>query len=308
MIHVVSESSLPVGEKLQIRKNVFVGRKKQLGKRICIVTGTHGDELEGQYVAWKMGEILRRHPDDFAGTVEIWPAMNPMGVSTIYRGLPDFDLDMNRIFPGNRFGSMYENIAADVVDDLTGADLVIDIHASNIFLREIPQVRINVMTSQALVPMARHLNMDLVWVHASATVLENTLAYALNMRRTPTLVVEMGVGMRITKEYGEQLVSGILATMQDLGMWYGPVAPVRPPIISNDGHVGFVNADESGFFMPAVKHGTNVLRGDRIGSVCDSLSGEVKEDLYSPVSGLLFTLREYPVVCPGSLIARVLEG
>ena len=28
-------------------------------KRICVVTGTHGDELEGQYVCYELNRILR---------------------------------------------------------------------------------------------------------------------------------------------------------------------------------------------------------------------------------------------------------
>ena len=43
------------------------------------------------------------------------------------------------------------------------------------------------------------MNVEFVWIHESATVLESTLAHTLNMRGTKTLVVEMGVGMRITK-------------------------------------------------------------------------------------------------------------
>ena len=37
----------------------------------------------------------------------------------------------------------------------------------------------------------------------------------------------------------------------------------------------------------------------------DPLTGETCETLKSPASGLLFTLREYPVVHEGSLIARI---
>lgn len=35
--------------------------------------------------------------------------------------------------------------------------------------------------------------------------------------------------------------------------------------------------------------------------------GVVKEELYSECDGILFTLREYPVVSEGSLIGRILE-
>lgn len=41
--------------------------------------------------------------------------------------------------------------------------------------------------------------------------------------------------------------------------------------------------------------------------IADPLTAEEKEVVTSPVDGLLFTLREYPVVYPGSLLARVLK-
>ena len=37
------------------------------------------------------------------------------------------------------------------------------------------------------------------------------------------------------------------------------------------------------------------------------LTGKVEQEVTSPMDGMVFTLREYPVVLEGSLIARVLE-
>ena len=210
MIETVVKAPLPVGEVLVIQKNRIAGADPK-SHRLAIVTGTHGDELEGQYVAWQLARVLEEKKDRLQGTVDIYPALNPLGISTIYRGLPGFDLDMNRIFPGSRNETMYEYIANGIIRDIKGADLCIDIHASNIFLREIPQVRINEKTATVLTPLAKLLNMDFIWIHSAATVLESTLAYSLNMLNTKTLVVEMGVGMRITQSYGDQLITGILS-------------------------------------------------------------------------------------------------
>lgn len=304
MTEEVVRLPLAVGEDLVIRKN----RLGSGGKRLCVVTGTHGDELEGQYVAWRLNRLLAGKPEHLHGTVDIYPAANPLGISTMTRGIPLCDLDMNRTFPGSENGSMSEYVAARLIADLKGADAVIDIHASNIFLREIPQVRINVNTTRRLVPLARKLNMDLIWVHAAATVLESTLAHSLNTLETPTLVVEMGVGMRLTRSYGEQLLRGILSLMSSLNMWTGPVGPVKEPIFSNDGHVEFINASRPGIFIPTVAHASHVEKGQEVGLVADPLTGDIAERLASPASGLLFTLREYPVVYEGSLLARILEG
>ena len=308
MIETVVSVGYPVDETLHIKKNRLIPEAGLSGgeKRISIVTGTHGDELEGQYVCYELQRRVREHPDCLKGIVDVYPALNPLGIDSITRGIPAFDLDMNRIFPGAENGSMPEYIAARIVDDLSGSDMVIDIHASNIFLKEIPQVRINTLSRDVLVPYAKKLNIDFIWVHAAATVLESTLAYSLNSIGTPTLVVEMGAGMRITKAYGNQLVDGIFALMKDIGIWTGDTITPKEPIISEDGEVSFINAGVSGVFVPAVEHWKDVKQGEHIGDILNPLTGEIAERILSPADGIVFTLREYPIVSEGSLIARIL--
>lgn len=308
MIKNVASVGLPVDEVLNIRKMRVTPEGKDSGKRICIVTGTHGDELEGQYVCYEVLRRIRERKELLTGTVDIYPAMNPLGIDSLTRGIPAFDLDMNRLFPGNRDGSMTEYVAAEICKDLDGADACLDIHASNIFLTEMPQARINVNTSETLVPMAKKLNLDFIWVHAASTVLESTLAHTMNSRGVPTIVVEMGVGMRITKEYGDRLTDGIFHLMHDMGIWQEDVPVSHKPVVSEDGKVSFLNAAHSGIFIKNAMHGDCVKTGDFIGSIVNPMTGEELDHVTSPVDGLLFTIREYPVVDEGSLIARILEG
>nr|WP_316611863.1 M14 family metallopeptidase [uncultured Ruminococcus sp.] len=308
MIETVASVGLPIDEKLMIQKNRLVPANGLSGneKRISIVTGTHGDELEGQYVCYELQRRIKENIECLTGIVDVYPAINPLGIDSITRGIPGFDLDMNRIFPGLENGSMPEYIASKIIDDLSGSAAVVDIHASNIFLEEIPQVRINELSRDTLVPLAKHLNVDYIWVHSSATVLESTLAYSLNVIGTPTLVVEMGVGMRITKKYGDQLTDGILALMKELGIWNGDVITPKEPIISEDGEVSFINAGKSGVFVPCVGHWKNVKKDGHIGDILNPLTGEINERILAPTDGIVFTLREYPIVNEGSLIARIL--
>ncbi|MCD8364474.1 MAG: M14 family metallopeptidase [Clostridiales bacterium] len=308
MVKNVASVGLPVDEVLNIRKMRVTPEGEDSGKRICIVTGTHGDELEGQYVCYEVLRRIRERKDLLTGTVDIYPAMNPLGIDSLTRGIPAFDLDMNRLFPGNRDGSMTEYVAAEICRDLDGADVCLDIHASNIFLTEMPQARINVNTSEKLVPMAKKLNLDFIWVHAASTVLESTLAHTMNSRGVPTIVVEMGVGMRITKEYGDRLTDGIFHLMYDMEIWQEDVPVSHEPVVSEDGKVSFLNAAHSGIFIKNAMHGDRVRTGDFIGSIVNPMTGEELDHVTSPTDGLLFTIREYPVVDEGSLIARILEG
>lgn len=305
MIETVASVGLAVHENLRIQK-----RRIQNGNsrtRLSLVTGTHGDELEGQYLAYMAGSFVDSHIEQLDGILDIYPALNPMGIDSITRGIPMFDLDMNRVFPGSRDGTMAEAVCAAIIDDISGSDVCIDVHSSNIFLKEIPQIRISVPTAETLVPYAKLMNVDFVWIHDAATVLESTLAHTLNTRGTKTLVVEMGVGMRITKEYCEQLFDGVLNLMKHLGMWKGETSPVREPVISEGREVGFVNSDAAGIFVPCADFGDNVKRGDHIGDVLDPLTGTVVEKVAAVCDGMIFTLREYPVVYGGSLLARILQ-
>lgn len=309
MIKEVARVELPFDETLTIKKHRMQPENLTgVKKRISIVTGIHGDELEGQYVCYELTRRIREEREMLSGIIDIYPAVNPLGVDSITRGIPMFDLDMNRIFPGNKEGAMAEYVAAKVIEDIMGSDICIDIHASNIYLKELMQVRISEMTARDLVPLARRLNIDYIWVHQAATVLESTLAHSLNSAGTKTLVVEMGVGMRITKDIGNQLVDGIFVLMKDLGIWQGEVIEPRQPIESEDGNVHFLNAAASGIFLPSIPHCKEVINGEQVGEVVDPLTGRVLQKVFSPCNGLVFTLREFPVVYEGSLLGRILAN
>lgn len=309
MIETVVSMELPVDENLRVRKNrIMPIHPTGKEKRIAIVTGIHGDELEGQFVCYELLRRLKAESGQLNGIVDIYPALNTLGIDSITRGIPMFDLDMNRTFPGNEKGAMMESFVYQIMEDLKGADLCVDIHASNIFLMELPQVRINERTADKLVPIAEQINVDFIWVHAASTVLESTLACSLNDAGTPTLVVEMGVGMRITKEYGYQLTDGILNVMRLMGMWNGDIKAVRKPVVSEDHAVGYLNAESAGIFVPSVEIGSRMHQGDVIGEILDPLTGHVQQTVTAPIDGLLFTRREYPVVYSGSLLGRILGG
>lgn len=309
MVKTVVSVGLPIDEKLMIQKNrlepeCVTGKEK----RITIVTGTHGDELDGQYVCYQLIKKINERKEKLKGIVDIYPALNPLGIDSVSRGIPMFELDMNRIFPGSRDAAMTENVAADIIEDIMGSDLCIDIHSSNVFLKEALQVRISNENEKNLLSYAKLLNTDLIWIHESVTVLEATLGHSLNSMRVPTLVVEMGVGMRITKEYGDHLIEGIFRLMIELGIWEDEPIRIGNPIISSQGEVKVIHAQHSGVFVKEIEHNECVLEGEIIGNIINGLTGEIEEIITAPSDGIVFTLREYPIVYTGSLIARIVGG
>jgi predicted deacylase len=205
---------LPYRDTLDLQRTVFDGGK---GPTVAVISGIHGDEIEGLYVCHRLAQWLTENGLFLNGRVELYPAANPMGLVTIQRAVPVYESDLNRNFPGHSDGLVPQRMANALFEATRKSALVVDIHASNIFLREIPQVRISETFSNRLIPIARGMNLDLIWVHGSMTVMEATVSHSLNEVGTSCLVVEMGVGMRFTPSFTEQMVTGLLRAWMSLG-------------------------------------------------------------------------------------------
>lgn len=309
MIQEVVSVDLPVHERLVIKKNRLepenmTGKEK----RISIVTGTHGDELDGQYICYEIIKKIQMYPEKLKGIVDIYPDVNPLGIDMGSRGIPMFDLDMNRVFPGDNNGAVVEYTAAGLIDDIIGSDFCLDIHSSNIFLKEMPQLRMTEENKDKLLPYAKKLNADFIWIYSSKTVLDATLAYSLNNMGVPTLVAEMGVGHRINNEYCQQLIEGIFNLMTELEVWDDAPVNVRNSIVSTEGQVSFISAAGSGIFVSSINSMGMIGMGTHIGDIIEPITGKVIQRIESPTDGIIFSLREHPVVYKGALIARVYGG
>ncbi len=307
MVKTVFSIGLSTGENLVIKKNRFEGTAPSAkNRRIAIVSGIHGDELEGQYVCYEVIRRIKEHLEYLMGVADIYPALNPLGIAVADRMIPRLETDMNRMFPGDENGTTMERVTAAIIQDLAGADLCIDVHSSNEFVKEIPQVRISEEFAQKLLPYAKHMNVDMVWTNATATVHESTLAHSMNMMGVPTLVVEMGLGMRVNRNFGNQVVEGIFNLLYEMGIWSQKPMHIQYPVLSTDGEVEFIRAQCDGVFLPAIEHNHFIRKGDVIGEIVDPMEGTVRQKIVSQKDGLVFTLREYPVVNEGALLARLL--
>ena len=106
--------------------------------------------------------------------------------------------DMNTLFPGSKDGTVGEYTAAKVMKDIEGADICVDVHSSSVYIKEIPQVRVNSDVASDLAPYVACMNVDVVWIHPSSTVMEGSLAHALNEIGVKSMVVESGVCLLYT--------------------------------------------------------------------------------------------------------------
>ena len=309
MIDTVVSVKLPIGEMLRIKRNrLMPDHVTGEEKRICLVSGIYGDELGGQYIC---GEIIRRIKAEFenlTGIVDVYPAVNPLGLDARTRAVPISDIDYSSAFPGDINGGLEDYTAAKLIEDIKGASCCIDIHSSNIFLQEVPQVRLNNDYDETLLHLSKYMNTDLVWIHPSQTVNEGSLAFTLNQMGIPTMVTESGAAFRIRYEYCRQIIDGIFSVMAELGIWKGKVqGKTKVPFI-HEHQIFYLNCESSGLFVSYKRLKDPVKKGEIIGIVQNPLMGATEEEVVAPTDGILMTLREHPSVTEGSLVARVIGG
>ena len=119
MIDTVVSVKLPIGEMLRIKRNrLMPDVVTGEEKRICLVSG--------------------------------------MDART--RAVPISDIDYSSAFPGDINGGLEDYTAAKLIEDIKGASCCIDIHSSNIFLQEVPQVRLNNDYDETLLHLSKYMD------------------------------------------------------------------------------------------------------------------------------------------------------
>ena len=269
MIETVVSVDLMVEEELKVKKNRLAPDfPNGSEKRICIVSGLYGDELQGQYICYEVIRRIKSNYDKLKGIVDVYPSVNVMGLDSRTREIPGSGMDMNTLFPGSKSGALGEYTASCIFDDICGADVCIDLHASNVYIHEVPQVRMNDDCVDKVMPFAKHMNVDMVWIHPSTSVQNGSLAYSLNNAGVASMVIESGVAFRIQKQYCEQIVDGLFSLMKYMGIWDGDAVDAKEGIVTDDSRISYINAESSGIFIPDVSVYDTVTKGTQNNCQC----------------------------------------
>jgi hypothetical protein len=298
----------PLGPPIEILKHVFTAKFNK--PRVSFVAGLHGDELEGLYICHKLLRYLKNleanHPEAIKAEINIYPAVNPQALENSMRLWPFFSIDVNRTFGFIQKDSLAVETSQTLLQDLkSSSDIVIDFHSSNLQLFELPQIRIIKDFEKELLPLAKKCNVDLVWVHPHAEIFASTLGFNLNSAKIRTLVIETGVCLRIHPEKGDQIFNGVLNLLNEMGTLKIEPEAVKKPYLVQPDQVKVLQAHHSGLFIKQVEAGKFLEKGERVGKLIDPIEGSILKEIVSPCSGLLFTIREHPLVHKGSPLARI---
>ncbi len=268
--------------------------------RVAAVAGLHGTELNGVHALNLVASALRMLPVQ-AGVV-LLPAVNALGIEQGTKRWPIDDRDINQAFPGDPAGSQVERLAHAVLE-ATAADVCIDVHSGSTLLRELPQVRVPLAGRE--VELARSTGLPVVWRRAGARMEATGLVGAWRAAGRLALHVRGGRGGTLDLDAAQAMADGVLAVLGMLGVVRGVHQAGEPQADVTRSQLRYHYSAVGGFWVPEVRVGQVVRRGQLLGTLRRIVGGEVIEELRSDTEGLVMTLRAYPVVHARELLVRI---
>ncbi len=288
-------ASLPTGTIIDIPVHVFNAKKP--GPTILLQAGLHGDEINGVETLRRMLE--QKDFDVQKGTVIVVPILNIFGFIHFSRDVPD-GKDVNRSFPGSKNGSLASRIAYHYTKEiLPQIDFGIDLHTGGGQRHNYPQVRYTEGDKMSE-EMAKLFNAPLYF---SSRLINGSFRKAAFKMGKPIVVYEAGESMRFDEFSIETAILGI----KNILSHYDMVSSTEKPLQIASVHLQktkWIRAPRAGMFIPEVKNGTFIKKGQKLGCVTDTYAKKSKK-INSPIDGHVFCVNHQAVVNQGDALFHI---
>lgn len=310
---------LPVGRSAlgsEFSMPLVIINGKDPGPTMAITAGVHGSEYTGIVACTRL--IKEIDPSRLKGRVVMVPLVNPRSFE-MRTSMNPLDLgDIGNVFPGQRFGTLSEQIAYVIHHEIVlGADAYFDLHGGGLFsevplyvscqrtgrrdLDERSEALARLFPGELLLVMGKGLeelsaDFDAQGMGFIAIPNRLTAAGAAGLGGVPAVMIEAGGGGRLDPALVDFEVEGLTRALRFLGMLPGPA----PEAVGPRRCYGLyrLRSRYGGLFFPAVELGQVVETGELIGEMRD-LRGEVIASFHAPMNMIVMMLYTTPARNPG---------
>ena len=300
---------VPAGVDAGTKIDVAVVRGTRPGPVLALVSGAHGTEYASIVAVEKLIQSL--DPATLSGTVILVPLVNVASFEQkVVHVNPVDGKSMNRFYPGKADGTQTERasflITREVVDkcdhliDLHGGDLDEDLRPYSYWTKTGNAAQDAISKEMVLAFGLDHVivSTDRPKDPQASRYLENTAT----VRGKPSITVEAGHAGTVEPDDVTALVEGSLSVMRYLKMLPGTPARVEHPVWIDS--VKTIASGETGLFYPAVRRGTYVVEGTKVGYVTDFVGRTIFE-ARAPAAGVILYICSVPSMKKGDTIANV---
>lgn len=291
---------------------VIVVNGTQPGPTLYLQAACHGEEINGTEVIRRV--LAELDPRKLSGAIIAVPAANILA----FRYKQNYALEdmenMNRVFPGRPDGTISEQMAyalwTNCVKDK--ADYVIDLHTGSRTMTTFTYIEYGeedvykksgelakIFGTELLVKEVR----DEEWVRKRYG---GKLRNVCNDRGIPSVTPELD-GRRSFDEIAIQVgFRGCKNILKHVGMLDGkPELPEKQITLKTSLSDPKVIATRGGVFIPTVKLGDKVLRGQEVGQIYSVRTLEVVETIKAPMHGIVYSLIEHPIINGGVQVVKI---
>lgn len=282
--------------------------KRGKGPTVLLTGGNHGDELEGPIALMKL--IQRMRDLEISGRLIVVPGLNFPAFESGTRTSPIDKGNLNRMFPGDRSGSITEMIAHYVSTELFPiSDVILDMHAGGASFQHSPTL----LASLPANPAQHDDYLRLVDAFAAPTTMvmnllgeDRTYGAAAERQGKLFLCGEFGGGASCSPENLKIVEDGLARVLHSLGVIQeAPVSEAKPTRlvkVEDSGHYVFATAN--GVFEPCFSLGDQVEKGQLAGRLFDIYAPwKPAERLYFSRDGEVMVQRTFAHVAAGDCIA-----
>ena len=271
------------------------------GPTLGVIAGIHGDEPLGietvrQFLASLEG-------DDFKGEVIAIPVANPYAFQSLSRNTPLDMTNLNRVFPGDQDGTLTEQLAHVIVNELVPhCDVLIDFHSGG----NLATVDYVYMHDDG--PLSQAFGCELLFRSPS---FDGTLGDFARSQGVRVVVSELGGGQQLNDHYIAKGVRGARNVMKSLGMLEGELElPERQVTVTR---MAYIRPHQGGIMLSNVNAsllGSEVPEGFELASIIDPATFEVLEVVRAPFDPSLLVLVREPMtkVDPGDYGFIIADG
>jgi uncharacterized protein len=279
---------------------VVIERAKTDGPCLLLVSGIHGNELNGVEIVREL--LARKYTKPEAGMVISIPTVNIFGFINQTREFPD-GKDLNRAFPGSSKGSLASIFAHHLMNEiLPHVDYCIDFHTGGGRRFNSSQIRIS-KNDEELMKLAKIFNPRFI---VSAPQREKSFREAATKAGKKVLLFEGGKSHDFNKRITMRGVNGTLRLMEGLGIRNFPSDLTgngySPSIVIKDS--AWLRARQGGLFRFFVKDGSKVEKGQVVGTISDPY-GKYEFKVKIPHTGYIIGLNHAPVVYKGDALLNL---
>lgn len=296
------------GEAVVVPRIVVEGSRP--GPTLTVTAAQHGRELNGIEAVRRLLRRVEHEP--IAGTLQLFPVVNPPAVQAVRQTLPGNSQNPNRVWPGSPTGTNTERLLAAVAPHIIASDYLVDLHGWSDWTVDV--VLTGSATEPRILELAEVFGLGFIFCNAGGFQPGNLKTFAWEHDVVP-IGIELTPQWRLREAAVEAGCRGLLNVMRHVGMLPGkPDVPALQWRYQTDTPHEDLLAEGDGLFVQAHTVGAAVSAGEVLGRLYALDTLELIQEVQAPIDGVLINLGpchqgvECNRVPAGAMLAQVWQA